>query len=129
MEAPMKRFVAALFVLFAAACSCGAQERPRPDIVIAPSPQASIFSETCVEVEIGGERAPSLGCLNRKLKQQVDRIAPSVNVPPIDARSQDIHVGSANTVAVQQQYGTNFGRSAVPFRPQQTFTSPVAGRR
>jgi hypothetical protein len=125
----MKLFIAALFALFATVCSCGAQDRQRPDIVIAPSPQPSIFSETCVDVEIGGERAPSLGCLNRKLKQQVDRVAPSVNVPPIDAKSQDIRVGSANTVAVQQQYGPNFGRSAIPFRPQPTFANPVAGRR
>jgi hypothetical protein len=35
----------------------------------------------------------------------------------------------ANTVAVQQQYGPNFGRSAIPFRPQQTFTLPLTGHR
>jgi hypothetical protein len=68
--------------------------------------------------------------LNRRLKQEVDRIAPSANVPPIDARSQDVRVGLANTVAVQQQYGPNFGRSAVPFRPPQpSFAVPTAGRR
>ncbi len=112
------KLAAALVALLSAVCSCYAQD------IIPSSPHT--LSETCVEVEIGNEKAPSLGCLNRRLKQQVDRVAPSLNAPPIDARSQDIRVGVANTVAVQQQYGPNFGRSAIPFRPQQTFTNPLA---
>jgi hypothetical protein len=120
----MKPPVAALVALLSAVCSSSAQDRR--EVIIPSSPHPSILSETCVEVEIGNEKAPSLGCLNRKLKQQVDRVAPSPNAPPIDARSQDIHVGVANTAAVQQQYGQNFGRSAIPYRPQQTFTNPLA---
>jgi hypothetical protein len=118
---PMK-LVTALVALLSAVCSSHAQDRP--EAIIPSSPHT--LSETCVEVQIGNEKAPSLGCLNRRLKQQVDRVAPSLNAPPIDARSQDIRVGVANTVAVQQQYGPNFGRSAIPFRPQQTFTNPLA---
>jgi hypothetical protein len=116
------RLFAALVALLSAVCPGKAQDRP--EVVIPPSPHS--LSETCVEVEIGNEKAPSLGCLNRRLKQQVDRIAPTPTAPPIDARSQDIRVGIANTAAVQQQYGQNFGRSAIPFRPQQTFTNPLA---
>jgi hypothetical protein len=116
---------AAVLIVLTAAPACLAQDR-KPEIVIPSSQQPSMFSETCVEVEIGGEKAPSLGCLNRRLKQQVDRIAPSVNAPPFDARSQDIHLGIANTVAVQQQYGPNYGRSAIPFRPPQNFVAPSA---
>jgi hypothetical protein len=93
---PMK-LVAALVALLSAVCSCYAQDRPE---AVIPSSRHTL-SETCVEVEIGNEKAPSLGCLNRRLKQQVDRVAPSLNAPPIDARSQDIRVGIANTVAVQ----------------------------
>jgi hypothetical protein len=116
------KLAAALVALFSAVCSSYGQDRH--EVIIPPSPHS--LSETCVEVEIGNEKAPSLGCLNRRLKQQVDRVAPSSSVLPIDARSQDIRVGVANTVAVQQQYGPNFGRSAIPFRPQQTFTNPLA---
>jgi hypothetical protein len=118
--APPMKLVAALVALLCAVCSSYAQDRP----IIPPSPHS--LSEICVDVEIGNERAPSLGCLNRRLKLQVDRVAPSLNVPPIDARSQDTRVGVANTVAVQQQYGQNFGRSAIPFRPQPTFANPLA---
>jgi hypothetical protein len=115
----MKLVVTLVALLCAVRSSC-AQDRP----IIPPSPHS--LSEICVDVEIGNEKAPSLGCLNRRLKQQVDRVAPSLNVPPIDARSQDTRVGVANTVAVQQQYGQNFGRSAIPFRPQPTFANPLA---
>ena len=78
------------------------------------SPPASTL-ERCVEVEVGNER--SFGCLNQKLKREVDRINPSINMPPIDARSPDIRVGNVNEAAVRQQYGPNYGRSAIPYRP------------
>jgi hypothetical protein len=84
--------------------------------------------ERCVEVEIGSSRA--MDCLNQKLKREVDRVNPSVNLPPVDARSPDTKVGVVNVPGVQQQYGRNFGVSAVPFRPApSTFTSPVTSHR
>jgi hypothetical protein len=122
----MRSFAAGMVAFLFIICSANAQERPRPDVVIPSSPQSTVLNETCVEVEIGNEKAPSLGCLNRKLKRQVDRVAPSPNGPPLDARSQDTRLGLANSVAVQQQYGPNFGRSAIPYRPQQTFTNSLA---
>lgn len=78
------------------------------------SPPAATF-ERCVEVEVGGER--SFGCLNQKLKREVERTNPSLNLPPLDARSPDIRVGNANEAAIRQQYGSNYGKSVVPFRP------------
>ena len=78
------------------------------------SPPPATF-ERCVEVEVGGER--SFGCLNQKLKREVDRTNPSLNLPPLDARSPDIRVGNANEAAIRQQYGSNYGKSVVPFRP------------
>jgi hypothetical protein len=71
--------------------------------------------ERCVEVEIGHESA--FGCLNQKLKREVDRVNPSLNLPPLDARSPDVRIGNVNEAAVRQQYGSNYGRSAIPFRP------------
>jgi hypothetical protein len=71
--------------------------------------------QRCVDVHIGGDSA--FGCLNEKLRREVDKVNPTLNLPPIDARSPDVRVGNANEAAVRQQYGSNYGRSAVPYRP------------
>jgi hypothetical protein len=81
--------------------------------------------ERCVDVAPGGER--SFGCVNELLRRKVDSVNPSMNTPPIDARSPDTKTGVVNIPGVQQQYGKNFGISAVPFRPPAPiFTSPLA---
>jgi hypothetical protein len=74
-------------------------------------------SETCVEVEIGGERSSSLDCLNRQLKHAVDRIQPVGNIPPVSASSPAVRVGGFNEAAMSQQFGQNLGKSVFPFRP------------
>lgn len=67
--------------------------------------------------------------LNKELRRKVDETNPSLNLPPIDARSQDLKTGIVNIPAVQQQYGRNFGRSVIPYRPSApTYTAPI-GRR
>jgi hypothetical protein len=71
--------------------------------------------ESCVEVQIGGER--SYSCRNQQMRRDVDRARPTPNVAPLDARSLDVRIGIVNVPAVQQQYGKNFGKSVVPFRP------------
>jgi hypothetical protein len=100
-----------------------------PEIVIGGGEKAlPVGSERCVEVEIGSSRA--LECLNQQLKRQVDRVNPSLNLPPLDAKSQDLKVGVVNVPGVQQQYGRNFGVSAFPYRPAPLiFNSPIGGPR
>ena len=72
----------------------------------------------------------SLGCLNKKLKQQVDKVNPVGNIAPVDAKSSDTKTGVVNIPGVQQQYGKNFGNSVIPFRPgQPVFNSPIGLRR
>ncbi|NPV19252.1 hypothetical protein HL668_00030 [Bradyrhizobium sp. 81013] len=66
--------------------------------------------------------------MNVKLRRKVDTVNPSINQAPIDARSSDLKVGTVNVPAVQQQYGSNFGRSVVPLRPTAVFPSGF-GRR
>ncbi len=97
---------------------------PKPELIIGGQPPPMRTFERCVDVEIGGAR--SYGCLNETLRRDVDKVAPSLNLPPIDARSSDTRLGIVNIPAVQQQYGSNFGRSVVPFRmPQPVFgTTP-----
>ena len=87
----------------------------RRETIIGGTPAPAPTFERCVEVEIGGDRA--LGCLNQRLKREVDRVNPSLNLPPLDARSSDVRVGNVNEAAVRQQYGSNYGRSAIPYRP------------
>ncbi|MES2194865.1 MAG: hypothetical protein V4517_10635 [Pseudomonadota bacterium] len=101
----------------AAQTSQGSTAAPveRRETIIGGTGQAAPTFERCIEVQIGSEG--SFGCLNQKLRREVDRINPSLNLPPIDARSADVRVGNVNAAAVRQQYGSSFGRSAIPFRP------------
>lgn len=84
-------------------------------IVIGGPQSAAPSIERCVEVEIGGANA--LGCLNQKLRREVEKVNPKINLPPLDARSADVRIGNVNEAAVRQQYGPNYGLSVVPFRP------------
>ncbi|WP_407178620.1 hypothetical protein [Bradyrhizobium sp. STM 3562] len=136
--------VLAIAFLALAVAPVQAEERtPLPEIIIgapahaddnankqpaargASSGTATEKLERCVDVVIGGEK--SFGCMNEKLKREVDRVNPPVlNVPPIDARSSDLKVGTLNVPAVQQQYGRNFGVSAFPYRPPPpVYVAPV----
>lgn len=104
-----------------------AQERVMvlPEIVIGGG---AGNADRCVEVEIGASR--SMDCLNQKLRREVDRVNPTMNLPPIDARSPDTKVGVVNIPGVQQQYGRNFGVSVVPFRPAPpAFSAPLGPHR
>lgn len=96
-----------------------APDNAKPELIIggqAPGPQRPPRQfERCIDVDISGSR--SFGCLNETLKRDVDKVSPSLNLPPIDARSSDTKLGIVNIPGVQQQYGQNFGRSVVPFRP------------
>jgi hypothetical protein len=111
----------AVFLVAAPAIAEGPEGRAdllperRPETIIGGNPSPAPTFERCIEVEIGSDRA--LGCLNQKLRREVERVNPSMNLPPLDARSSDVRVGNVNEAAVRQQYGSNYGRSAFPFRP------------
>lgn len=103
-----------------------AEDRTAPPQIVIGAP-VSTEQRRCVDVSIGGER--SFGCINEKFKRQVDQINPVMNLPPIDAKSQDLKVGVVNMPAVQQQYGRNFGVSVIPYRPAPLVFGSPAGRR
>jgi hypothetical protein len=94
----------------------------RPDVVIGGgAANAPARSGKCAEAA----SSQAMDCLNQKLRREVDRVNPVMNLPPIDARSPDIKTGVVNIPAVQQQYGRNFGVSVVPYRPAPpVFTTP-----
>ena len=50
------------------------------------------------------------------LKRKVDEVNPTINTPPLDARSPDTRIGVINVPGAQQQYGKNFGNSAIRSR-------------
>jgi hypothetical protein len=121
---PWFGYVGAALGLLAIAAPAAAQS-PGPGPLLTPPAErqgtiiggqapASAF-ERCVDVQIGNEGA--FGCLNQKLRREVDKVNPSINLPPIDARSPDVRVGNVNEAAVRQQYGSNYGRSVIPYRP------------
>jgi hypothetical protein len=94
---------------------------PEPGPGSAPS-KPSASADPCK-----GDGGKGLGCLNQKLKNQVDQASSNASTPtaPLDARSPDLKIGVVNVPGVQQQYGKNFGVSAVPYRPPQVFSAPL----
>jgi hypothetical protein len=93
----------------------GAQPAAPHEITIGGQPPPAPNVQQCVDVQIGGDHA--FGCLNQQLKREVERVNPTPNLPPLDARSPDVRVGNVNEAAVRQQYGSSYGRSVIPFRP------------
>lgn len=75
----------------------------------------------CVDVQIGNDRA--FGCLNQRLRREVDKIKPLTDTTASDARSTDLKTGVVNIPAIRQQYGRNFGVSAVPYRDPAGYAS------
>ena len=125
----MKCLVATAFtlsLLFSSSFVVPAQSQEASNGSVSLGPTTSSGSETCVEVEIGGEKAPGLNCLNQELKRKVDRVQPPPIGAPLDAQSPSVRVGTFNETAVSQQYGTNFGKSVVPQRPPTPiYASPI----
>jgi hypothetical protein len=74
-------------------------------------------SDACVQVEIGGQKSSGLDCLNQQLKHETDNVQPIGNIPPVDASSSAVKVGGFSQAAMSQQFGQNWGKSVVPFRP------------
>ncbi|SNT31123.1 hypothetical protein SAMN05216374_3084 [Tardiphaga sp. OK246] len=119
--------ISALLALAMPALAQQPPEQPKPEVIIGGQSPPPTVRERCVEVEIGGAR--SFGCLNQTLKRDVEKVNPTLNLPPIDARSGDTKVGVVNLPGVQQQYGQNYGRSVIPYRlPPPIYSSPVSRR-
>jgi hypothetical protein len=109
------------------------QSVPLPQITIGghqgttgPAPEGN-GSGQCGTPQAGSDQ--SFACLNQRLQSQVNAVNPTNPGAPIDASSSDLKVGTVNMSAVKQQYGRNFGVSAVPYRPAMTFgAAPMGGR-
>jgi hypothetical protein len=100
--------------------------RPSPRSESGPASQNASRSTTPCKGD-GSAADKGFGCLNQKLKNQVDQANSSATTPtaPFDAKSSDLKVGVVNVPGVQQQYGKNFGVSAAPYRPPMAFGAPL----
>ena len=80
----------------------------------APPPAA----KTCVQVQIAGQQPSIYNCLNQQLRAQAQGAVPGgVPAPPLGAGSPGNAVGTFNEQGVKEQYGQNFGKSVLPYRP------------
>jgi hypothetical protein len=91
---------------------------PLAATLFALAPATAPAAQTCVQVAIAGQSAASLACLNQELQNQA--VAAAGQPPPtapLSAGSPSNATGSFNEAGVAEQYGKNFGVSAVPYRP------------
>jgi len=73
--------------------------------------------KTCVQVAIAGQGPSQLACLNQELQSLAQAAAPPAAAVPLGAGSSSNAVGTFNQFGVAEQYGKNFGTSAIPYRP------------
>lgn len=78
---------------------------------------AQSASPACVQVQVAGEGSSAYNCLNQQLQQDVESARPAQTELPISANSPSNQVGTFNEQSVCEQYGQNFGKSVIPYRP------------
>jgi hypothetical protein len=89
-------------------------------------PGSSGPPSTCVQVQVAGQKPSPFNCLNQELQQQVQNVAPSTPSVPLGASSPSNAAGTFNQTGVAQQYGQNFGKSVIPYRPPPpVFSNPL----
>jgi hypothetical protein len=124
----MRRIIFVMSIVLAGFVICAdeihAQQTPErlPQVEVPGKKVPPQNSESCGTAASGGS-SQSLNCLNQQLKQKVDEVNPASVGAPLNAASPDTKIGIQNLPAVQQQFGPNYGRSVVPYRP----AAPVYG--
>ncbi len=73
--------------------------------------------QSCVQVQIAGQKPSPFNCLNQQLQQQVESTGAARTQLPLGATSPSNQVGTFNQQGVAEQYGQNFGKSVIPYRP------------
>jgi hypothetical protein len=93
-------------------------------ITLPGSPPAS--GQTCVQVQVTGQTPSAYNCLNQQLQQLVQGANPAQPNLPLAANSSSNQVGTFNEQGVAEQYGQNFGKSVIPYRPPApAFNNPL----
>ena len=103
-----------LTVLFACA-ALPAQADEHTVVVKAAAPQKG-----CVEVEVNGQRAQSMSCLNEKLlpnSNTMNRQPPTLSGAEAVMQRPSNQLGLYNRAALEHRMGNAFGKSVTPQRP------------
>jgi hypothetical protein len=79
--------------------------------------RAGATDQTCVQVQISGQKPSAYDCLNQQLQRQAEGVTRAPQSLPLTATSPSNQVGTFNMQGVSEQYGQNFGKSAIPYRP------------
>jgi hypothetical protein len=81
-------------------------------------------SQTCVQVQIQGQKPNPYDCLNQQMQQQVQGTGSASPSLPLTSSSPSNKTGTFNEQGLREQYGPNFGKSVIPYRPPPpTFSS------
>lgn len=108
--------MARLFLTVLLACAAlPAQADEHTVVVQAPAPEKG-----CVEVEVHGQRAQSMSCLNEKLLPNgniINRQPPALSGAEAVMRRPSNQLGLYNRAALEHRMGNAFGKSVTPQRP------------
>lgn len=105
------------------------------DVVVAESGQIADAQQgtSCVSVEVNGQRAPSLDCLNERLARslQVRRVSGAPTASEQIASRPSNQLGLFNYSATSNRMGNTFGTSVQSQRPPErgTFIPALGPRR
>jgi len=91
-------------------------------------------ADTCVEVTVNGERAPSYDCLTQKLQPKAPQRGPGDAQPGMASEAitqrPSNQLGLFNRAATGHRMGNTFGTSVYPQRPPPVApASPLINRR
>ena len=116
----MKHLIKTAALLSTTLCSIGLHAEPWPDAHV-DAPPGSLDTDTCIEVEVNGEKILSYSCLTLKLKPTVNTQAKSRTQPTMGSESIVQKPGNQldlfNYAATSHRMGNAFGNSVTPQRP------------
>ena len=91
----------------------------------APASPDSAAKPVCVDAEVDGKRALSYDCLSEQLKPKAD---PQAGASQTDSerlsKQPSNRVGTFNLSTEKNRFGSNWGRSATPQRPDAPAAPP-----
>ena len=110
---PWLALLPALFLLVPAQLVAQTTSGTAPDSINLPGSSG----QTCVQVKVQGETPSPFNCLNQELQQEVEGSSAAQPNIPLSATSPSNAIGTFNEQGVAEQYGQNFGKSVIPYRP------------
>lgn len=91
-----------------------------PVVCVTALPHTAMAQQSCVDVEVEGERHPAFDCLNDQLKAAAQAAAPTnpdTAIADAVGHGEPNKVGTFSYTGQSIRMGSNFGKSANPQRP------------